>query len=287
MKQDYIVLGRTNGTAKNGGKYATLKVAAKKGEAISLQVWNIEDTDEPAIGDIINFDLDAVRQQKYPNKGDFGYFRGCRPATENDPLYNLIGHPISKADWDECIDHLLGYCSDQFLISFIRNEMDDLYFKYKECTGATSMHHAYKGGLLNHTYELLHMLEGIYPSLPPLKIERCIIAIMFHDYGKMKEYDQETFESTKYMFLMGHIYISAHVLHNKLNEARIDPAETNFIVHCVLAHHGTKEFGSPVVPCTQEALIVNYLDLLSAKMTSVDETANMEKSQSLGTTVVK
>lgn len=287
MKQDYIVLGRTNATAKNGSKYATLKVAAKKGEAVSLQVWNIEETDGPAIGDIINFDMELVKQQKFPSKADFGFFKSCRPATENDELFNIIGHPISKSKWDECISNLLRLCNDQALMGFIRDEAYDLYDAYKDKTGAASMHHAYKGGLLNHTYELLHMLEGLYPTLPPLKIERCIIAILFHDFGKMREYDQETFEPTKYMFLMGHIYISAHILHNKLNEAKIDPVETNFIVHCVLAHHGTREFGSPVLPCTAEALVVNQLDLMSAKLTNIDDTANMEKSISLGTTVVK
>ncbi len=89
------------------------------------------------------------------------------------------------------------------------------------------------------------------------------------------------------MYLMGHTYISAHVLHNKLNEYEVGNEETIRIVHCVLAHHGELEFGSPVVPCTQEALIVNYVDNISAKTYNIEETANMEKSFALGTKIIK
>jgi len=230
--------------------------------------------------------MDTIRSIKFPKKADFGGFRNCRHATPDDPLYQLIPRPIDKAVWDLCINNMMDNCSDTQLMDFIQQERDNLYEQYSNQTAATSLHHAFKGGLLNHTYELLHMLEGLYPTLPPLKLERCIIAILFHDYGKLKEYD-ENMEGTKYMYLMGHTYISAHVLHNKLNAAGISNEETIRIVHCVLAHHGQLEYGSPVVPCTQEALVVHYIDNLSARTYACDETANMEKCFALGTRVIK
>jgi len=285
--KDYIILSRSNQRAKNGSSYAIFKVTAQKGEAHTFNVWDLDETAGPAIGDIVSLDIEMLKGIKFPKMPDVGFFRSARQATPADALYALIPRPVDKAMWDTCIDGLLAHCTDPGLMAFIGSERDDLYANYSTHPAATSVHHAFQGGLLNHTYELLNMLLSLYPTLPPMKIERCIIAIMFHDYGKLKEYDAQTFEPTEYMYLMGHIYISAHVLHNKLNKAGISNQETIRIIHCVLAHHGEKEYGSPVVPCTAEAIVVNHLDNLSAKTFIVDEAANMEKVFALGTTVVK
>lgn len=287
MLKDYIVTSRSNQKAKNGTHYAILKVMAQKGESHTINIWDMAEQEGPAIGYIVRLDLDTLKNIKFPKQSDCNHFRGMRPAEETDPLYALIPRPVAKEVWDSCIDRLLALCTDSGLIDFIQSERDALYSNYCTHPAATSVHHAFQGGLLNHTYELLNLLLGIYPNLPPLKIERCIIAILFHDYGKLKEYDAQTFEPTEYMYLMGHIYISAHVLHNKLNKAGISNQETIRIVHCVLAHHGEREYGSPVVPCTTEAVVVTLLDNMSAKTFMVDEAANMEKVFALGTNVIK
>ena len=229
MQKSYIVTARSNQVAKNGSHYANLKIAAQKGESLTISVWDLEENEGPHIEDIIMVDMDTIRSIKFPKKADFGGFRNCRHATPDDPLYQLIPRPIDKAVWDLCINNMMDNCSDTQLMDFIQQERDNLYEQYSNQTAATSLHHAFKGGLLNHTYELLHMLEGLYPTLPPLKLERCIIAILFHDYGKLKEYD-ENMEGTKYMYLMGHTYISAHVLHNKLNASGISNEEKMALV---------------------------------------------------------
>jgi 23S rRNA maturation-related 3'-5' exoribonuclease YhaM len=286
MVEEYIVLTRSNQKAKNGSNFATIKISRQKSEAYTFSIWDVNEGEGPDMGDIIKADVKYLATVKFPRKADFSNFRDCHPATPSDSLYAIIPRPIEKDLWDSCISKLLDLCSDQLLIDFIRKESDALYASYKTQTAATGMHHAFKGGLLNHTYELLNMLIGLYPTLPPIKLERCIIAVLFHDYGKLKEYD-DAMEPTKYMYLLGHIYISAHVLHNKLNEFGVPNEETIRIIHCVLAHHGKREFGSPVVPCNQEALVVHYVDDISAHTSACDETANMEKNFALETRVVK
>ena len=89
------------------------------------------------------------------------------------------------------------------------------------------------------------------------------------------------------MYLLGHIYIGAHKLHTELERRGIEGEETKRIVHCVLAHHGCLEFGSPVVPCTPEAELISHLDDISAKTDNMEGTGNLEKSFALGTCVVK
>ena len=134
---------------------------------------------------------------------------------------------------------------------------------------------------------MLHMLEGLYPCLPyEIKVERCILAILFHDYGKVYEYNTEG-ETQTDMYLLGHIFIGAHKLQNVLEQQGVDGEEIKRIIHVILAHHGTREFGSPVLPCTQEAVIVNMLDNLSAKTDAIEGTGNMEACSPLGIRVVK
>jgi 3'-5' exoribonuclease len=89
------------------------------------------------------------------------------------------------------------------------------------------------------------------------------------------------------MYLLGHIFIGAHKLQNVLEQQGVDGEEIKRIIHVILAHHGTREFGSPVLPCTQEAVIVNMLDNLSAKTDAIEGTGNMEACSPLGTRVVK
>ena len=213
---------------------------------------------------------------------------GAMPLLDH-PLYNLLPRPIRRDVWDNCLNRLIGYCSDQSLIPIIRDFADKLYSPYSKYPAATSVHHAFPGGLTNHTYQMLHLLEGVYPVYPypeDIKVERIIIGILFHDWGKLCEYNVEG-EKLENGFLLGHIYMSANYLNNLLRDLGIDKREINFIVHCVLAHHGQLEFGSPVLPCIPEAQLINYLDNISAKADIFSTTGNMEKAFALGTNVVK
>jgi 3'-5' exoribonuclease len=172
-------------------------------------------------------------------------------------------------------------------VPIIKDFAGKLYKPYSEYPAATTVHHAYQGGLLNHTHQMLHMLEGLYPCLPyQTKVERCILAILFHAYGKVYEYNRQG-DTQSDMYLLGHIYIGAHKLQNVLEQHGVEPDEVKRIVHCVLAHHGQREYGSPVLPCIQEAAIVTYLDNISAKVDTMEATPEGEYVPSLGTHVQK
>ena len=199
------------------------------------------------------------------------------------PLYNLLPRPIRRDVWDETTRHLLSYCSDKELMAIIEEFANRFYEPFSQYPAATGNHHAYPGGLLNHTYQMLRMLDGLYPCLPyQVKVEHCILAILFHDCGKLYEYSKQG-EAQPDMYLLGHIFIGAHWLQNILESKGFDKEETKRIVHCVLAHHGVREFGSPVVPCTQEAIIVSHIDNLSAKTDTWEGAGDMEYMNALGT----
>ncbi len=283
---EYIVLSRQDSIARNGSPYVNLKVANLT-ENIQLCVWDVAKTDDPKVGQLVNFiTIRDDMGKKSARKLDM--VPGTFPV-EAHPLYALIPRPIKRELWDDTFKTLLTFCTDEKLIEIIRKYSDELFAKYSRYPAATSVHHAFPGGLLNHTYQMLHMLEGLYPCYPypkDIKIERIIIGILFHDWGKLCEYKEDG-EPTENMYLLGHIYMSANYLNGILREAGIDKRETNFIIHCILAHHGEMEYGSPVTPCIPEAQIINYLDNISAKADVFNTTGNMEKAFALGTHVVK
>lgn len=284
MTKEYIVIGRTNGTTKRGDPYCSLKLKNLE-EEYTIAVWDVATNDGPVVGQLVSFiNIQENDGKKSARKQEMQ--PGFIP-NETHPLYKLIPRPIDRTKWDTCLQHLTDFCSDEQLKPLIKEYGDILFKPYSQYPAATSIHHAFKGGLLNHTYQMLHMLEGLYPCLPyEIKIERCILAILFHDYGKVYEYKTDG-ETRELKYLLGHIFISANRLQGELLKHQIKEDEINFIVHIVLSHHGELEYGSPVKPCTQEAVIVNMLDNLSAKTDVIEYTGNMESAFALGTHVVK
>jgi len=280
----YITLSRTNGTTKQGSPYAQLKLANEQ-ETFTVAVWDCPNDGGPQIGQLVTFN--NIQERDGKRSARFVDMYPAEMAGEQHPLYHLIPRPTALEDWQRCISNLLSYCTDEKLKAIIAKYAADFYSPYAKWPAATSMHHAFPGGLVVHTYQMLHMLEGLYPVLPyEIKVERCILAILFHDYGKLKEYNAEG-ETQKDMYLLGHIYMSAFTLQHVLDEAGIDREEKKYIIHCVLAHHGEKEYGSPVTPCLQEAVVVNLLDNLSAKTDCLERAGDMEYCPALETRAVK
>ncbi len=287
--KEYIVLTRNNGVTSKGAPFCKLQIAASATDKFELAVWDVPETSGPKVGQKVSF-LN-IRENGNNKSAAQQDMRLLGDAPEDDPLYHLLPHVVKKEVWDECLDKLLAYCTDDLLKTIISDQKDELYDKYKTMPAAESVHHNFKGGLANHTYEMLRLLSGIYPVLPyPVKIERCILAVLFHDWGKIAEYivaGDGSISTTEHKYLLGHIYISAYRLNNILKEYKVDGKEIERIVHCVLAHHGQLEYGSPVVPATQEAEIVHFVDDISAKVNIMENTASMDYNRAVTTRVIK
>lgn len=286
MNKEYIVLSRQDAIARNNSPYVNLKVANEDGNE-NICVFDVPKSSGPKVGQLVTFI--TIRENMGKKSSSSSDMMVGKFPDEKHPLYHLVPRPIKREEWDRCFKALLTYCKDEKLIPFIEKQAAELFPLYSKYPAATTVHHAFPGGLLNHTYQMLHLLEGIYPVYPypgELKIERCIIGILFHDWGKVCEYNVDG-ERQETGFLLGHIYMSANYVNNLLRDLHIDKREINLIVHVILAHHGELEYGSPVVPCTPEAQIVTFVDNISAKADVFSTTGNMEKAFALGTSVVK
>lgn len=281
---NYIVLGRSNGTTRMGSPYCSLKIKNLE-EELTVAVWDVAPDDPPVVGQLVSF----VRMQNNDGKCSArkADMQPGAVADSNHPLYGFIPRPIAREAWDNTIANLLTMSDDERLRSMIAEVAPKLYQPYSQYPAASSIHHAFRGGLLNHVYQMLHMLEGLVPFLPyPVRVDYCTIAILFHDYGKVQTYNKDG-DTQPVDSLLGHIYISAVALQRELERREIPQHDIERIIHIILAHHGQKEWGSPVMPCSQEAMLVHFLDNLSAKSDTIEGSSQMEYVNALGTRVVK
>jgi len=143
---------------------------------------------------------------------------------------------------------------------------------FKQAPAAKSMHHAYLGGLLEHTLNLLNVANAICPFYPKINRDLVMMGLFLHDLGKTRElvYDR-AFGYTDRGELIGHIVEGAIMLHDKAQQlmrehgVRVPSAALMVLQHIIISHHGEPEFGAAKLPSTPEAILVAQLDNLDAK----------------------
>ncbi len=162
---------------------------------------------------------------------------------------------------------------------------DELMKNLRRAPAAMAMHHAYLGGLLEHTLNAMKAAELLAALHPTLNKELCVFGIFVHDLAKTWELQYETgFDYTDGGRLVGHIVKAALWLEEKAKEAEVDvPRDLlDVLQHIVLSHHGDLElgFGSAKSPATPEALFVHHVENLDAKMTmALDATRRGEAAK--------
>lgn len=135
------------------------------------------------------------------------------------------------------------------------------------------MHHAYVGGLLEHTVTLLEAADRLAPLYPELNRDLFLMGLFLHDLGKLRELTYErSFGYSDEGQLVGHLVIGVEMLNDKVAEVRQltgEPFPYELLLrlkHIIVAHHGTHEFGSPKLPMTPEAIAIHLLDNFDAKV---------------------
>jgi len=133
--------------------------------------------------------------------------------------------------------------------------------------GAQKIHHAYAGGLLEHTHALLKLVLAVAPFYG-LDEELLLVGALFHDIGKAAEFrTQPALETSLAGGLLGHLVISLEIFLEMKGRVADFPEPLSLrIQHLIVSHHGEKEFGSPEVPKTPEAYVLHLLDLLDSRL---------------------
>ena len=158
--------------------------------------------------------------------------------------------------------------------------------KFKKAPAAIKVHHAFLGGLLEHTNSMLKAAAAILPLYPHLQADLVLAGIFLHDIGKTEEFTYDTvFAYSDSGQLLGHIAQGLLMLKQKADNLAdkkqpIEQATLDAIGHIILSHHGQYEFGSPKLPATAEAYMVNYIDDLDAKLGQVTDAIENENNDS-------
>ncbi len=210
-------------------------------------------------------DLDAI------DRGDF------LPHTDKD-IDEMWAR--TKAILEEIADPFVKALIAEFLKDETRIE------KLKVAPAAVSLHHAFIGGLLEHTLNLLEIARLVIPRYPNVRLDLVLAGLFLHDLGKTEELAFDTsFQYTDQGQLLGHISICTNWIDKMADQAAATmgkpfPQKIKWALqHIVVSHHAKPEYGSPKYPATPEALAVHYLDNLDAKLDMCQRTIDQDTDE--------
>jgi 3'-5' exoribonuclease len=279
----YMCKQRTSAVTKNGKNYLSVILQDKTG-TMDAKVW---DPSSPGIADFDAMDYIEVM-------GDVSMFNGSlqmsikRIRVCHDGEYEPGDYlPTSQYDIEEMYAELLSLVNKtkneylkKLLEEFYVNDTDFIK-AFKFSSAAKSVHHGFVGGLLEHTLSVAKMCEHFSIHYPLLKRDLLVTAALCHDIGKTRELD--AFPVNDYSDegnLLGHIVMGCEMVSEKVRDIPGFPKVLeNELKHCILAHHGEYEYGSPKKPALMEAMALNMADNLDAKMETFKELIESSATQ--------
>jgi 3'-5' exoribonuclease len=158
----------------------------------------------------------------------------------------------------------------KLLLKFFNN--DEFFAIFKKAPAAKAMHHAYLGGLLEHTLGVARLADKVAGLYPGIDRSLLLAGAMLHDIGKVKEFsfDTHVVDYSDTGRLMGHMVIGVEMVQEQIRKIKDFPEELGVrIKHLILSHHGRYEFGSPTLPMLMEGFVLNFVDDMDAKLNTI------------------
>ena len=270
----YLCKHKQTATTKAGKPYDSLILQDKTG-TLDAKIWDvgssgIEEFDKLdyiyVVGDVTSFQgalqLNVKRVKKMSE-------------TDVNPSDYL---PVSEYNIEEMYQKLLAYIAQMkhpYLKQLAESFFADADFakRFQFHSAAKSVHHGFVGGLVEHTLHVTQICDFFSKLYPMLNRDLLLTAAMFHDIGKLTELS--TFPANDYTDdgqLLGHIMIGAMEVQKHIDQIEGFPKRTaSELIHCILAHHGELEYGSPKKPALMEALALAFADNTDAKLETMTE----------------
>lgn len=271
----YLCMDKQVLKTRAGKTYYSLRLQDKTG-IIDAKIWDLNNgINHFDGGDYVKVDAMVIMFQG-------GYqmnIQRVRKANEGeyDPKEYI---PVSEYDPEVMYSQLLDYVGTinntylkQLVESFF---VEDAAFikRFKEHTAAKTVHHNYQGGLLEHTLAILALCTFYAQSYKEINRDLLYSAALFHDIGKLEELSAfPIVEYTDSGQLLGHIMIGVEWVGGRIRTIPGFPvALANLLKHCIIAHHGELEYGSPKKPQILEAFALNFADNTDAKFRAFTST---------------
>jgi len=255
-------------------------------DRMTLRVWS----DHPQYKACSSFNNDSFIELtgEFSSHSQYGLETqkwNVRPLTPQEKSELLQGpaelRARQNADWTFIVE-TIARITDPRLRALCDVFVKDLGERFRRTAAARKNHHARRGGLVEHTAQMMRVALAIAPLYPQLNVDLLIAGILFHDAGKLWEnhYSESGFvmDYDERGELIGHISIGLEVVNSLWRKISIDNGETwknlsppsedvrLHLLHLIGAHHGEQQFGSPVDPKTPEAMALHYIDNLDARL---------------------
>lgn len=192
-------------------------------------------------------------------------------AREIDPGNFL---PVSQRDIDAMMRELRDLAQEEFQHPAWRRLFlsvfgdGDIERAFMTSPAARNIHHAWVGGLLEHTLGVARLCMSLADSYPELDRQLLLAGAIFHDLGKIREFSSEfSIDYTDEGQLAGHGYLGLETLLPHLRKSKLEPYLAEHLKHLILSHHGVPEYGATKFPQTREAFMLHFADTIDARMT--------------------
>ncbi|MBQ9814484.1 MAG: HD domain-containing protein [Lachnospiraceae bacterium] len=271
----YLCKAKNMAQTKNGKDYENVTLTDKTG-TLSCKIW------EPNSMGIGDFDVNDYVEVR----GRITLFNGAlqmsidRAFKASEGSYDPADYlPVSSRDINEMYEELKTYINSlqspyyKLLLEKIFIEDTEFVEVFKKHSAAKSIHHGFVGGLMQHTLAVCDLCNFYCTKYPALNRDLLISAALCHDIGKVRELsDFPLNDYTDEGQLLGHIVMGVEIVDEKLREVKGFPkVKADQLKHCILAHHGEFEFGSPKKPALVEAVALNFADNTDAKIEAMTE----------------
>lgn len=282
IRNVYLCKGKRSAETRNGKPYDNLILQDKTG-TLDGKVWDpnsggIADYDEKdfieVYGEVISYNNNLQLNIKQIRKAQEGEYipADYMPTTEKN----------TDGMYQELLQYI-GQIKNPYLkraVEYYFVEDEAFIKKFKTHSAAKSVHHGFAGGLLEHTLSVVKFCEYMAGAYKILNRDLLYAAAICHDIGKTKELS--AFPENDYTDdgqLLGHIVIGVEMISDAVRAIPEFPEQlASELKHCIIAHHGELEYGSPKKPALAEALALNFADCADAKMQTLTEIFKEKKS---------
>jgi 3'-5' exoribonuclease len=273
-------------TKKDGGVFLTIELMDKTGR-IPAKIWtNAEATFNMLKPGGIYSVKGLVNEYMGKKEIKVDSLRAASPADSDFKAEDFI--ETASFDTDALFKRLIETLKKNFSNPYLL-KLTDLFAtvygdRFKTHYGAQKIHHAYLGGLLEHTFSMVELAVFIADHYK-LDKELLLIGTLFHDVGKIFEFDFDPApQSTMEGGLIGHLVMGNQVFVDL--KKRIDDFPRDLsckIQHLIISHHGEKEYGSPEVPMIPEAFALHAIDLLDSKLKIMEDAVKNSENNGIFT----
>lgn len=263
----FLVREKTMAQTKAGKAYLTLDLQDASGR-IDAKVWDSAEAmgEQFGKGDVVKVQAMVEEYRGEPQLN----VRRIRKAEEGEyDLSEML--PRTPEDVDELWQTLCGSMAsieNEWLVKLLGSFFDDESFReaFKRSVAARDVHHAYIGGLLEHTVSVARVCDffaGHYGADRDLLLAGAVL----HDVGKVVELDSvREFNYTVPGGMIGHIVLGVQMVSERISRIEGFPEELAMLIeHMVLSHQGQADWGSPIPPKTREAVLLHFADNVDTK----------------------